>query len=115
MYILKLSENDINEIILIHLNAFKDFFLSELGESFLRLYYKSLLNEKSGIGIGIRDKKWEKLIGFAVGASVSEGFNKRMILHNIFDFSLLGIKLLLHKHRALIRLIKNLKKEKKEF
>ena len=40
---------DVEKIVSIHLEAFKGFFLTQLGESFLRLYYSSFLQNPQGI------------------------------------------------------------------
>jgi hypothetical protein len=63
--IIKANYNHINSIVDIHLNSFKDFFMTKLGKKFLKIYYKSILNYEHGvILVGINNGK---IVGFAAG------------------------------------------------
>ena len=46
------DKRDINEIVRIHIDAFKGFFLTELGKTFLKKYYSSVLYHPDGILLG---------------------------------------------------------------
>lgn len=108
MEIRELSENAIADVINIHLQAFEGFFLSELGRDFLKLYYKSVRMSDEGILLGYYEDN--QLLGFCAATTLSRSFNKKLILKNIFSFSIVGLKLIFTKPKALIRLYKNLTK-----
>lgn len=99
---------DINELVNIHCATFKSFFLTELGEEFLSVYYTAFCSSKQGIILGCFEN--EKLIGFCAGAEKSSGFNSGLIIGNFFAFTVQGFKLLFTNINALVRLYNNLKK-----
>jgi len=109
MDVLDIHNKEIKEVVWIHKSAFKGFFLTELGDGFLSLYYKSVLNHKDGILLGCFDKY--KLIGFCSGSLNCSGFNTKIIKENLLDFCLIGLKLLFTRPKALLRLRRNLEKE----
>ncbi len=102
--------SDSNQIAKIHLKSFPNFFLSTLGYSFLKTYYKSCVKSKEAISICAIDQNDKKLLGFAVGCFKSVGFNKRLIFSNLLEYSYQAMILLFTKPIALIRLYKNLAK-----
>ena len=109
MIIRRLFGSDIDEVTRIHVKAFSGFFLSQMGESFLRLYYKSLLDHKKGFGFGTFDTDCN-LLGFSVATTYSRGFNKDLVLKSFFPFLTVGIKVLFTKPKSLLRLVRNLSK-----
>ena len=110
MGITLINSVDIECAVLIHKEAFKHFFLTELGDSFLSLYYKSVSHNPNGILLGCYDD--EKMLGFCAGTLLSKGFNMDIIKRSFFPFAFIGIKLLFTKPKALLRLFKNLSKAK---
>lgn len=98
----------LKDVVDIHNSAFKDFFLTQLGDNFLKLYYSSLLKNKKGILLGCFDN--DKLCGFCAATTLSKGFNIRLIKDNLKAYSFVGARLFLTKPRALIRLVKNFTK-----
>ena len=106
----KSKVSDSNQIAKIHLKSFPNFFLTTLGHSFLKTYYRSCAKSKEAISICAIDQDDKKLLGFAVGCFNSAGFNKRLIFSNLLEYSYRAIVLLLTKPIALIRLYKNLAK-----
>lgn len=104
---LKIEES--RQIVRIHLESFKDFFLTTLGESFLKVYYESCLKSRESIAICAIDDN-ENLIGFSVGCVHSKGFHQRLIKQNFFQFMGQGVVILCTKPRAVIRLLHNLGK-----
>ncbi len=100
---------DVNGIVKIHLAAFEDFFLSSLGERFLRIYYSAFIKSKQGVVLCA--KKNEDVVGFSACSFISRGFNASLIKHNLVKFGIEAIMLLFTKHQALLRLAKNLNKE----
>lgn len=109
MKIRKLNIYDSKKVVEIHLNSFKDFFLSTLGERFLYTYYKSCLKSNESIAICATDEK-DNLVGFSVGSIHSKGFHKRLIKENLLAFIVQGIIILFSNPKAIIRLLNNLGK-----
>lgn len=102
------SKEDISQVVEVHNSSFKDFFLTELGDHFLNVYYNCVRKDKQGILLGFYEE--EKLYGFAAATMRSKSFNTKLILENIVQFSLIGIRLLFTKFSALVRLYKNFSK-----
>lgn len=102
------KKNEVNFLVKIHEAAFPDFFLTQLGDVFLRFYYKSVLKHKQGVLIGAY--KADELIGFCAATQLSKSFNLSLIINNFFQFSIVGVRLLFTNPKAIIRLFKNLTK-----
>jgi ribosomal protein S18 acetylase RimI-like enzyme len=109
----KLNNTDCEQIVIVHKNAYKDFFLTKLGDSFLKTYYKASINHPDCIKIGYFDDKNE-LKGFALGTIKSAGYHKNLLKKNILPFSLSFIKILFSNPKALLRLKNNMEKRGKE-
>ena len=105
----KINLEDIDSLVKIHCDSFKDSFLTKLGTSFLKLYYNSVLKNKNSILVGHYAKN--DLIGFAVGSKISKNFNKKLILNNLIPFFFYSIIILLKNPTFLFRLFKNLEKK----
>ena len=86
----------------------KVFFLTTLGNSFLKTYYKSVLKTKDSILAGAYID--QKLVGFGVGASLAKGYNKRLVRTSLFPFLWEGVKLLFYKPKAIVQLKNNFRK-----
>ena len=103
---------DINAIVEIHQAAFKDFFLTSLGERFLSLYYSSFVNSDNGaVYCAVRGNI---IVGFSAASYVSKGFNSSLIKHNLFKFGSEGFRLFFSNPNAVVRLAKNMSKESKD-
>ena len=107
----KATLSDIDGIVKIHQEAFKDFFLTSLGEDFLKLYYSTFLNSKEGVVYCA--KKRDTVVGFSATSYVSHGFNSQLIKENILKYGLMALKLLFSQPKSVLRLAKNLNKESK--
>lgn len=103
---------DVDGIVAIHNQAFPDFFLTKLGNSFLRLYYKSMCRCEGAITLCAYDE--EKVIGFSTTAVKSAGFNSRLIKGSVAGFIWEALKLLFTKPMSLIHLAKNMSKTNSE-
>lgn len=101
--------DDLDTIVKIHDGAFPDFFLTSLGDGFLKLYYKTVMNSPDGILLvshGDND-----LIGFCAGTLLSAGFNTRLIKKNLLSYLGQGIRLLFTHPVSIWHLYNNLSKE----
>lgn len=103
-----LENHYIPRVVCLHNLAFKDFFLTQLGDDFLKLYYTSILQHEDGMLIGYFESN--ELHGFCAVTTYSKGFNSRMIQKKIIPFGLIGIKLLFTKPGSLVRLFNNFTK-----
>lgn len=106
----QLNKNHIGKVVDLHELAFKGFFLTQLGSSFLKQYYKSVIQSDKALNIGVFDEN-SILLGFAITAKNSKGFNKSIIKQNFLGFLGIAFKLLILKPKAIYRLIINLEKK----
>lgn len=109
-----LHTNDVDQVVSIHLDSFKGFFLTELGFQFLKLYYQACIQEKSrSIGIGYFSEDGE-LLGFALGNTLSKGYYKMILKKNFLKFAVMGILILFRRLKSLVRLVRNMDKVKND-
>lgn len=105
----KATLDDVEAIVSIHQDAFKDFFLTSLGKRFLKLYYLTFINcEKGCVFCAQKDNQ---IVGFSACSYVSRGFNSSLIKKNVFKYGIEATILLFTKPSSLIRLVKNMNKE----
>ena len=109
MNIRKATINDVDTIVEIHLDAFKDFFLTRLGSDFLKFYYTCFV--KSSETVTMVAEEEGIVYGFSASTKVCKGFNSRLIKSNLFAFGMLSLKMLFSYPKSLIRLAKNLTKK----
>lgn len=104
--------SDIESIVSIHNDAFRNFFLTSLGTDFLKFYYSRFLT-CAGAKI-LCAIEGDRVVGFAALADNCEGFNGRLVKRNLFSFALLSIKMLFTSPKSLLRLVNNLTKKSSE-
>lgn len=109
MDIRKATTNDVDTIVEIHLDAFKGFFLTSLGSSFLKFYYTCFV--KSNETVTMVAEEDGVIYGFSASTKVCKGFNSRLIKRNLFAFGILSLKMLFTTPGSLLRLVKNLTKK----
>ncbi len=102
------GKHEKDALVVIHTSAFPDFFLTQLGTRFLRLYYSSVLSHPEGILLGCYEEG--RLTGFCAATINSNGFNRRLIKFHFFAFAVEAFLLLLTNIKALKRLYLNLSK-----
>lgn len=100
---------DVEGVVKIHQAAFESFFLTSLGERFLRLYYSSFIKSKNGVVFCAL--KENEVVGFSACSYMSRGFNSKLIKDNLIKYGLESFLLLFTRPKAIIRLVKNLNKE----
>lgn len=105
MNIRKATSKDINGIVNVHCSAFKGFFLTDLGRSFLQLYYSSYFKESTAVLL-VAEKEGE-VVGFSSATSWSAGFNTRLVKKDFPRYALRGCMIALTKPKALINMAKN--------
>ena len=112
MVVRNLTPSDYPKLADVHTSAFSGFFLTSLGTTFLRTYYKSCLKDKTTIACGITDEH-DNFLGFATGTINSKGYHRRILFDNLFLFLISIGRAVLARPRILLRLIKNLEKNQK--
>ena len=108
MEVREVLREDINQVVNVHKASFQGFFLTELGDHFLKVYYDCVRKDSKGILLGFYEDG--QLYGFAAATTLAKGFNKHLIKNNLVQFSLIGARLLVTKIPALVRLFKNFSK-----
>jgi ribosomal protein S18 acetylase RimI-like enzyme len=109
-----LKKEEYSQLAIIHLQAFEGFFLSTLGLSFLKTYYRSSLKNEECVAVCSCNSD-NSVVGFAIGTVTSKGYHRRLILNNFFPFLFEMIRLLFKKPQVLIRLFRNLNKSPEKF
>ena len=97
---------DVDSVVQIHLSSFAGFFLSFMGPSFLREFYKSTLSDKTGIAL--ISTQADEIAGFAVGTTEPHGFYRRIILNNWHHFLTASLMPILKKPQTMFRLARRL-------
>lgn len=100
----KATNKDINSIVEIHLERFSGFFLTNLGKGFLKTFYTGFL-KNPGVLLVIEEDNVVK--GFAAGSRDNRGFYKKLLTNNLFQFAMSGLKILVVKPKALLRIASN--------
>ena len=82
------TQQDISETIAVHKAAFPGFFLTKLGDRFLRELYRGFLQDSASIWlIASHDNR---LIGFVAGTTEPAGFFKRLLIYRWHAFIVAG-------------------------
>ncbi len=107
MQIRNISNSDketINDIVSIHLDTFKGFFLTFMGRGFLRLMYRSYVeHNSSGVLVAFED---EKPIGFLAYSGDLSGLYKYMIKKRLIPFAWYSLGAFFRKPTVFMRLIR---------
>lgn len=112
MNVRKATPEDINSIVNIHLQRFSSFFLTSLGESFLKIFYKAFL-KNPGVLVVLEDEG--QIRGFAAGSRDNRSFFKKLLKNNLIGFAISGLKILFTNPMALQRMATNAIKSEKNY
>jgi len=96
------------EIAILHESAFANFFLTSLGQPFLKVFYESVLSHSNGVGVGFFEN--ENLIGFAVGTTKKAGFYTSIAKKNSIKLLVACAPVLIKSPSKIIRLANALRK-----
>ncbi len=80
----KIKPDEIHKIVSIHISAFPNFFLTNLGSDVLFQFYTYLLKDKDTFSYNV--KKDNNILGFAVANTNVKGLYKRIFICGFFDF-----------------------------
>lgn len=96
----------IDRIVDIHINSFKGFFLTFLGERFLKQLYKGFLfHDNSGILVAVENNN---IVGFLAYSCDLSSFYKFLIRTNFIKFALYSLKAVVLKPKIVFKLFKAL-------
>ena len=102
-----MSAEHVKPMVIVHLSAFPNFFLSFLGARFLEAFYNSFINKTCGVAmVALNDKN--AVIGGIVGPLLPHGFFKRLLLKKCWLFAILCIPAFFKKPSIFFRLLQNL-------
>ena len=104
MKVRKATGKDIGTVVEIHMERFWSFFLTSLGKSFLKVFYKAFL-KNPGILLVLEDGG--QIRGFAAGSRDNRGFFKKLLMNNLFGFAISGVRILITNPLALKRIAQN--------
>lgn len=106
----KATIQDVKQIRNVHLRAFQNFFLTELGGYFLDTYYNAVIKYHGSVAYCAYTDD-NKLVGFVTGCYSSIGYNKKLLFSSFFSFLNVTIIILFTKPKALYRLFNNMSKK----
>jgi ribosomal protein S18 acetylase RimI-like enzyme len=84
--ICKILESEVSDIVSIHLDAFPNFFLSNLGKDVLYQFYTYLLRDKNTISYCLKEK--DVIVGFIIVSTQARGLYTRIFTRGFFNFLL---------------------------
>ncbi|WP_323100626.1 GNAT family N-acetyltransferase [Intrasporangium sp. YIM S08009] len=100
-----LSEEDVAPAAGVHREAFPDFFLTQLGEPFLKQFYKGFLDDPTAItAVAVDDRG--QLLGAAVGTTRPDGFFKRLLQRQLVGFAVASARAVLADPTRTPRLVR---------
>lgn len=101
-----MTEDDLNDVVRVHMKSFKDFFLTFLGERFLQVYYKGVINYNDAIKVVYLEANEVK--GFVVGTMNPAGFYSSLLKRDWFRFGIASIPAIFRKPKSVFRLVRAL-------
>jgi len=99
--------SDIQQVVAVHMSAFKGFFLTFLGPRFLSELYCAILADGSGIALVCADAS--QLLGFVAGSTQPAGLYRRLLRTAWYRFALAGLPAVVRRPRTAIRLVRALR------
>jgi len=111
MNIRKAEPVDFKMLANIHAHAFSGFFLTSLGINFLQTYYKAAINSRQSVTVCVLDDLGV-IQGFATGTIRSGGYHQYLLINNLLSFFFATFKAALTRPSVIIRLVKNLEKNR---
>jgi ribosomal protein S18 acetylase RimI-like enzyme len=75
--IVEMADRHVAEVVAVHLQSFRGFFLSSLGPRLLRLLYREILKDQRQVAI-VAESPFGPVAGFAVGVTDQTGFYSRL-------------------------------------
>jgi ribosomal protein S18 acetylase RimI-like enzyme len=99
-----MRNDDVPNVVRVHLTSFQGFFLTFLGPAFLRELYKGTLIDPSGISFVAEYE--EGICGFVTGTTHPSGFYKRLLRNRWQRFALASVLPVLKQPSIIPRLLR---------
>lgn len=100
----RLTAADAKPLATLHRRAFPGFFLSHLGEPFLRQFYLGFVDDETAVTVVARDELGEPY-GVTVGTTHPAGFFSRLLLRRLMGFVFASAAAVLRDPRTFPRII----------
>lgn len=100
-----LEARDVRRCAEIHRRAFPGFFLSQLGEPFLRELYRAHVDDPAAIARVAVDEG-DHVYGAILGTTEPEGFFRRLLIRRWWAFALASVAFVIRRPRSVPRLIR---------
>ncbi|HMB22272.1 MAG TPA: GNAT family N-acetyltransferase, partial [Anaerolineales bacterium] len=97
---------DLESVVSIHLSSFQGFFLSFMGASFLRVFYRAVLFDEGNISFV--SESGGHIVGFVVGTTKPYGFYKRVVMRYWCQLMIAAIVPVIRQPVTLLRLMRRL-------
>ncbi len=102
-----MQASDVNAMVDVHLQAFQGFFLSFLGQAFLRELYSAIAADPSRISYVYEESG--QLRGFVAGTDEPPGFYRRLLNQRWWRFGLTSVGAMLRRPAIIPRLVRALR------
>lgn len=89
----------------LHVRAFPGFFLSELGERFLREFYGGFVDDPTAVAVVARDSSG-RVLGAAVGSTEPAGFYRRLLRRRLLPLGVASAIAAVRRPSAVVRLLR---------
>lgn len=96
---------DASALARLHRESFPGFFLSQLGEPFLREFYLGFVDDPSAISVVARDATGHP-VGAVVGTVEPQGFYKRLLRRRLLGLGLASARAAVRRPRSIGRLLR---------
>ena len=100
-----LRREDVGRCAAVHREAFPGFFLSELGEPFLRQFYRFFVDAPDAVS-AVATEQDGRVVGVVVGTTAPRGFFRRMLVRRWWAFALASLGAVRQRPRRLRRLLR---------
>lgn len=101
--------NDMDKVVELHMRCFPNFFLTSLGERFLREYYGELLRNKRSVAVALEGKLGD-IQGFVTGVISPSGFYRELLRKRWHKFFLASILVAIRNPLVIPRLFRSFSK-----
>jgi ribosomal protein S18 acetylase RimI-like enzyme len=108
--VLDMMPDHIPQVVAVHMISFKGFFLTFLGDRFLRIYYSSIVKDNDSVALVYIDAGM--VVGFVVGFINPSAVYSRLLKKNWYRFGIASLPALLKKPQCLFRIFRGSAKPK---
>ena len=103
----EIKNEDVSQVVTVHLASFPGFFLSSLGPKFLGHFYRGVVDASEGIAFVYLNEA-QLPAGFVAGTANPQGFYKRLLKRDWLKFSFASVGTLLRNPGAVKRIARGL-------